>query len=153
MGSGRTLGPRRRAGRSSSRDGDAKQAERSGGIAGVVAQRGSEVDLAANAQDPDGQVADGRHGPGRVAGADLGGVLGEGDVADVMQRLDAPVAADEVGQAAGLAWQWVRLVSPHTVMVRHLRSRSADPAGDAKRLGGMGEPQTGYGGDLEEADL
>jgi hypothetical protein len=29
------------------------------------------------------------------------GVLGEGDIAEVVQRLDAPVASDVVGQAGG----------------------------------------------------
>jgi hypothetical protein len=35
------------------------------------------------------------------AGADLGGVLGEGGVAGVVQRLDAPMPSDVVGQAGG----------------------------------------------------
>jgi hypothetical protein len=39
--------------------------------------------------------------PGGGAGADPGGVLGEGDIAEVVQHLDAPVAADVVGQAGG----------------------------------------------------
>jgi hypothetical protein len=35
------------------------------------------------------------------AGADLAGVLGEGDIAEVVQRLDTPVASHVVGQAGG----------------------------------------------------
>jgi hypothetical protein len=57
--------------------------------------------VAVGAQDADGQVAQARHDPGRVAGAHLGGILGEGDITDVVQRLDAPVAAEVVGQAGG----------------------------------------------------
>jgi hypothetical protein len=38
---------------------------------------------------------------GAAAGADLGGVLGEGDVADVVQGLDRPVLPHEVGEAGG----------------------------------------------------
>jgi hypothetical protein len=35
------------------------------------------------------------------AGAQLGGVLTEGDIAEVMQRLDRPVPAQQVGEAGG----------------------------------------------------
>jgi hypothetical protein len=42
-------------------------------------------------QDADGEVAQAGHGPGGGAGAGLGGVLGEGGVAEVVQRLDAPM--------------------------------------------------------------
>jgi hypothetical protein len=41
------------------------------------------------AQEADGEVAQAGHGPWGVAGADLGGVLGEGGVADVVQRLES----------------------------------------------------------------
>jgi hypothetical protein len=36
-----------------------------------------------------------------AAGADLAGVLGEGDIAEVVQRLDRPVVAQQVGQPGG----------------------------------------------------
>ena len=58
--------------------------------------------MAVGLEDADGEVAQASHGSGGGAGADLGGVLGEGDIADVVQRLDAPVAADPVGQAGGV---------------------------------------------------
>jgi hypothetical protein len=45
-----------------------------------------------------------------AVGADLGGVLGEGDVTEVVQRLDGPVPTEEVGEAAGLACSNGRLV-------------------------------------------
>ena len=49
----------------------------------------------------DDEVAQGGHDRGAVAGADLGEVLGEGDVADLVQPvLDAPVRADGVGELA-----------------------------------------------------
>jgi hypothetical protein len=44
---------------------------------------------AVETQDADGEVAQAGHGPGGVAGADLAGVLGEGGVADVVQRLES----------------------------------------------------------------
>jgi hypothetical protein len=66
--------------------------------------------VAVGAQDADGEVSQAGHDPGGVAGAGLGGVFGVGGVADVVQRLDAPVAADPVGQAGGLAWAACRLV-------------------------------------------
>jgi hypothetical protein len=49
--------------------------------------------------------------PWGVAGADLGGALGEGDIAKVVQRLDGPVAADQVGKADGAGLGVVRLVT------------------------------------------
>jgi hypothetical protein len=57
------------------------------------------------------KCADGRQGGqdvGQVGGADLEGVLTEGDVADPVQALQSPVAADIVGEvAAGCLW-WGR---------------------------------------------
>jgi hypothetical protein len=40
-------------------------------------------------EDANGEVAQTGHGAGGGAGADLGGVLGEGDIADVVQRLES----------------------------------------------------------------
>jgi hypothetical protein len=48
---------------------------------------------------------------GGGAGADLGGVLGEGDIAYVVQRLDGPVPAQQVGQAGGAGLVEGRLVT------------------------------------------
>ena len=90
---------------------DAKQRQDSGGIAGVAAQRSGEVAVAAAAQDADGEVAQAGHGPGGIAGAGLGGVFGEGGVADVMQRLDAQWPRIQSARRAGLAWAAVRLVT------------------------------------------
>jgi hypothetical protein len=91
--------------------GDAEGGQRPGGVAGVVAQRGGDVGHPRPAQRPDGEVAQARHDVGAGTGADLGGILGEGRVADVVQRLDGPVPAQQVGEQAGLAWAWVRLVT------------------------------------------
>jgi hypothetical protein len=66
--------------------------------------------LTGPAQHPDDQVAQGRHDVGTGTGAELGGVLGEGSVAEWVQRLDGPVAAEQVGQPGGLACWKVRLV-------------------------------------------
>jgi hypothetical protein len=77
----------------------------------VVAQRGGEVERPGAVQHADGQVAQGRHDLRGGSGAHLGGVLGKGGVADVVQRLDRPVPAEVVGQPGGLAWAWTRLVT------------------------------------------
>jgi hypothetical protein len=54
--------------------------------------------------------------------------LGKGGVADVVQRLDAPVTPDPVCEAGGLAWAAVRLVTAYTVTVRQ-RRQAAGPGG------------------------
>jgi hypothetical protein len=59
----------------------------------------------------DGEVAQGGHVGGPVAGADLGQVLAEGDVADPVQCLDLPVPADDVGDQFSGAWRQVRSVT------------------------------------------
>ncbi|PNE39840.1 hypothetical protein AOB60_01420 [Streptomyces noursei] len=54
---------------------------------------------AGEAGQADSEVAEGCHRPGCVAGAHAGGVLGEGDVTDVVEGLDgSPVPAGEFGQ-------------------------------------------------------
>src|SRR6266511_774957 len=64
-----------------------------------MAQRGGEVDRAGPAEHANDQVAQAGHDLRGGAGAELGGVLGEGHVADPMPAvLDRPVPADEVGQ-------------------------------------------------------
>jgi hypothetical protein len=91
---------------------------------------------------------------GGVAGADLGGVLGEGGVADVVQRLDIPVPAYVVGEVGGAglgggeAGDRVDRHGPPPPVVQE-----PDPAGDADRLDGVGEVQASDGGDLEPAEL
>jgi hypothetical protein len=52
----------------------------------------------APAEQPDDQVAQAGHHTWAGTGADLQGVLREGDIANVVQRLDRPVAAEQVGQ-------------------------------------------------------
>jgi hypothetical protein len=63
----------------------------------VVAVGGGDVRPAAELQDADGEVAQSGHDCGSVADADLGGLLAVGDITDVVQRLDLPVAADPGG--------------------------------------------------------
>jgi hypothetical protein len=49
------------------------------------------------------------------SGADLGGVFAVGDVAEVVQGLDPPVAADQPTSWAGVSWMTLRLVMAWTV--------------------------------------
>jgi len=123
---------------------DAQEWQDSGGVAGVAAQGGGDVAVAHGGQDADGEVAQAGHDSWGGAGAGLGGVLGEGGVADVVQRLDAPVALDSVGQAGG-----VGLGGSESGDRVHGHGAPApvgerpDPAGDADRLGGVGESRPG----------
>jgi hypothetical protein len=82
-------------------DRDAEGGEGSAWVASVAAQRGGDVDQTRPAQHADDQVAQGRHDIGSGAGAELGGVLGERGVAEVVQRLDRPVPAQRVGEPGG----------------------------------------------------
>ena len=66
------------------------------GVAVVVALGGGDVVVAGESQDAGGQVAEGGHCSGPVPGSDLGCVLAEGHVSDVVEYLDGPVAADPV---------------------------------------------------------
>jgi hypothetical protein len=76
----------------------------------VAAQRGGDVDRPGPAEHPDDQVAQAGHGVGSGAGADLGGILGEAGVAEVVQRLDRPVPAQQVGEPGWTACSNGRLV-------------------------------------------
>src|SRR5215203_1292602 len=147
-------GSRQPAGESGSWAGAAEQWQDSGSVAGVAAQRGGDVAVAMGVQDADGEVAQAGHGPGGGAGADLASVLGKGGVTDVVQRLDAPVPSDPVGQAGGAslgggeAGDRVDRHGPPPPP-----GQRPDPAGNAQGLGGVGEVQAGDGGDLQAAGL
>jgi hypothetical protein len=69
--------------------GNAEEWQDSAGIAGVAAQRGGDVAVTMPPEDGDGELAQAGHGAGRGAAAELGDILSEGGVADVVQRLDA----------------------------------------------------------------
>src|SRR5215469_2482388 len=60
-----------------------------GGVAGVVAAGGGDVAVGAEFPDGGANVAQGGHDPAAVAGAGLGDVFAEGDVADVVEGFDA----------------------------------------------------------------
>jgi hypothetical protein len=69
---------------------------------GVVAQRGGEVDRPGPAEHADDEVAQAGHDLRAGPGPDLGGVLGEGHVADVVQAvLDRPMPTQQVGEPGG----------------------------------------------------
>jgi hypothetical protein len=78
----------------------------------------------------------------------------EASSAKVVQRLDAPVTPDPVGEAGracpggGEAGDRLYRHGPPARLVEQ-----ADPAGDPQRLGGVGEVQPGHGGDLQAAGL
>src|SRR5215218_9723115 len=109
---------------------DAKERQDSGGVAGVAAQRSGDVAVAVGAQDADGQglrrlaMAGGRcrYGLGRRPWRRWcrgGGAAPR-----------CPVPAEVVGQAGGLAWAAVRLVTTYTVTVRQRRL----PSGRTRRV-------------------
>jgi hypothetical protein len=64
-----------------------------------VVTEGGEVDWPALLSSPDGEVAQAGHDTRARAGPDLGAVLGEGDIADVVQAaLDRPVPSEVVSE-------------------------------------------------------
>src|SRR5579875_1579424 len=69
------------------------------GGGGVVAAACGDVQVAGVLECSGDDGVDGGQIDGAVAGAAGGGVLAEGDVADVVVGLDASVLADEPGQA------------------------------------------------------
>jgi hypothetical protein len=85
-----------------SSEGDAEGGQGPGGVAGMVAQRGGEVDRPGPAEHADDEVAQAGHDLRAGPGPDPGGVLGEGHVADVVQAvLDRPMPTQQVGEPGG----------------------------------------------------
>jgi len=71
-----------------------------------------------------------------------------------VQRLDAPVPSDVVGQAGGAGLGGAEAGDRvHGHGAPAAAAQGPDPAGDPQRLGGVGEVQAGDGGDLEAAGL
>ena len=69
------------------------------GVAGVVSVGGGDVGVAVEAEQADGEVAEGGHDAGGVSGSDLGFVFLVGDVADPVELvLHVPVPADPGGE-------------------------------------------------------
>jgi hypothetical protein len=66
---------------------DAEGGKWSAWVAAVVAQRDSEVDRPSSAERADDEVAQAGHDLRCGPGADLGAILGEGDVADPVQAV------------------------------------------------------------------
>jgi hypothetical protein len=72
----------------------------------------------------------------------------------VVQRLDAPVPADVIGEAGGACLGGVQVgdgVPGHGAPL--VAGKWPDSAGDADGLGGVGEVQASDGGCLQAADL
>src|SRR4029450_6973986 len=94
---------------------DAEGGQGSAWVAGVAAQRGGDVDRPCPAQHPDDQVAQRRHDVRAAAGADLGGILGEGGVAQVVQAvldLSSRLRLWDVTVEASAKRGWTRVVRP-----------------------------------------
>lgn len=89
----------------------------------------------------DGQIAEGRHGLWAVAGTRATPVLVIGDVADVVQRLDGPVTAQQ-GQDLGLACTVERQAGyPEDDFTALLAVAERGGALNPKGLGGVREAQ------------
>ena len=88
---------------------EAVEAEGLGG-GGVVAAAFGDVQVAGVFEGRGDGGADGGQVDGPVAGAAGGGVFAEGQVADVVVRLDRPVLADQPGQVRLVACALARLV-------------------------------------------
>ncbi len=119
-----------------------------------MAAGGRDAGVPGHFEDSDGEVAQGRHDLGSVAGAGLGGVFAVGDIADVVQRLDLPVTAYPSGElgvgglGGGQAGNGVDGEGPPFL----LAVQGPDPAGDANGLGGVREGKPGRdGGGFEGA--
>jgi hypothetical protein len=88
-------------------------------------------------------------------GADLGGILGEGNVPDPVQLvLDRPVPTEVAGELPGCGLAGGQ--AGHSVDGDGAPSSAgkvADAAGDLDGLGGVREAQASHGGDLQGADL
>ena len=121
----------------------------------MVAQCGGEVDRPGADEHADDQVAQAGHDLRAGPGAQLGGVLGKGHVADVVQAvLDLPVPADEVGEPgrAGLViGQAGDRVDDHAPPPPG--AKVADAAGDLDELGSVREPEPADGDGFEGAQL
>jgi hypothetical protein len=126
-----------------------------GRVTAVGAQRSGDVGGAGQAQRADGEVAQGRHGAGQVAGAGLGGIFSKRHVTHMVQAVfDHPVPANvagELGRAGGAESKARHGVHgdgapPAAAWVTHT-------AGDLQGLGGVGEVEFPDAGDLEGAQL
>jgi hypothetical protein len=93
--------------------------------------------------------AQGGHDLGSAAGADLGGILAVADVADPVQGLDAPVAADPSGKLgrAGLAGGQAGHGVDGCCAPLFPAAQRPDPAGEADGLGGVRKADPGGDGD------
>ena len=112
-------------------------------VAGVVAQGSGEVYRPGAAQRADREVAQARHDLRASPGAQLGGVLGEGHIADPVQAvLDRPVSAQEIGEPGGAGLsvgQAGDRVDDHSPPP--LGAKLTGLAGDLDDLRGMREPK------------
>ena len=120
-----------------------------------MAAGGGDAGVPGDLEDGDGEVAQGGHDLGAAAGAGLGGVFAVGDIADVVQGLDLPVAAYPSGELGGgglgdrQAGDRVNGDRPPFPA-----GQGPSPAGEADGLGGVREGQPGGDGrGLERAVL
>jgi hypothetical protein len=117
----------------------------------VIPAGGGDVGVASQLHDPDGEVPQRCHDLGAVASADLGGVFAVGGVTDVVEDFDVPVAAyppGELGRGGLGDGQASDGVDGNGAPLAG--AQGPDTAGEAQRLGGVGEGEPGGdGGGLE----
>jgi hypothetical protein len=85
-------------------------------VRAAMRRGGGDAGVPGVAENAGGQVPQGGHDTGAVAGPDLGGILGVSDVADVVKGLDPRVPADPSG-GGGLS-----LVKRRTAIITRLDS-------------------------------
>src|SRR3954454_8144423 len=117
-------------------------------MGGHVLVGGGDVGPADQAQQADRQAAQGGHDPRGGSGADPGGVLGVGDVADLVDGLGFPLAADQGGEfGGGGVVRGEAGDAEHSGQGQSPAGGVADLAFDQECLAGVGEAQVLGGGE------
>jgi len=121
-------------------------------VVGVVSVGGGDVVVSVEAQDADGEAAEGGHDAGCVSGPDQGFVFLVGDVADPVELVfDVPVASDPPGQHGGIGATGIG-AGDQVDDFDGLLAVAGDGAPQLGDLGGALELDPGrHGGDFDRA--